>query len=553
MTSSSSRSGAELLQPPPNALRDGNGSGASEIVPPVVAPASPAPFANLAADELPTVITPRQSPPGDTSPSESVSRILHGRILPGERLGHFELLEFVGGGGMGKVFRARDTRLARIVALKILSPEHAADAETVLRFQNEAQSAARLDHENIARVYYVGEDRGLHFIVFEFIEGTNVRDMVANRGPLPLAEAVSYTLQVAEALTHASERNVVHRDIKPSNLLITPGGQAKLIDMGLARLREVDSPTDLTASGVTLGTFDYISPEQARDPRNANVRSDIYSLGCTFFYMLAGRPPFVGGTMLQKLLQHQGDQPPEVRQFRSDVPEEVNRILRRMLAKDPAHRYATATELVSDLLAVARAAGLRPAVSNGRRWTVPARPSVPYFYRHLPWVVSVVALLAIVFVLDHLWPYLPGPGQTLPSPAERGAGGEGALGEGKSGDTSIPWPDRESSTVGKEAGGEEMKGERRGDEGPNVKRHETLPSSSSNGPGGKPANSAGGSSAAPSASSAAAPAIPSGACGPAADRPVAVHRTAQTVRVARTASRSLITGTRPFRSAKNHG
>ena len=227
------------------------------------------------------------------------------------------------------------------VALKILSPEHAADPETVARFQNEAQSAARLDHDNIARVYDVGKDRGLHYIVFEFIDGVNVRDLVESKGPLSLAEAVSYTLQVADALAHAAERNVVHRDIKPSNLLITPAGQAKLIDMGLARLREVGAAAaDLTASGVTLGTFDYISPEQARDPRNTDVRSDIYSLGCTFFFMLAGQPPFLGGTMLQKLLQHQGDQPPDVRQFRPELPEDVNRILRKMLAKDPRHRYS---------------------------------------------------------------------------------------------------------------------------------------------------------------------------------------------------------------------
>ena len=218
--------------PPAEARHAGNGARDATPTP------RPAP---KPADDQPTVIS-RPSATGDSSAREDVSRILHGKILPGERLGHFELLEFVGGGGMGKVFRARDTSLARSVALKILSPEHAADHETVLRFQNEAQSAARLDHENIARVYYVGEDRGLHYIVFEFIEGVNVRDLVADRGPLPFAEAVSYALQVAEALAHASERNVVHRDIKPSNLLITPGGQAKLIDMGLARLREVDSP-----------------------------------------------------------------------------------------------------------------------------------------------------------------------------------------------------------------------------------------------------------------------------------------------------------------------
>ncbi len=343
------------------------------------------------------------------SRSDSVVRILHGRILPGERLGDFDLLQYVGGGGMGKVFRAWDTRLCRDVALKILSPEHAADQETVRRFQNEAQSAARLDHDNIARVYHVGEDRGLHYIVFEFIEGVNVRNLVETKGPLSLAEAVSYTLQVADALAHASERNVVHRDIKPSNLLITPAGQAKLIDMGLARLLEVDpAVADLTASGVTLGTFDYISPEQARDPRNTDVRSDIYSLGCTFFFMLTGRPPFLGGTMLQKLLQHQADPPPDLHQFRPELSEDVDRILRKMLAKDPRHRYSSPLELVNDLLLVARAAGLRPA-PGGRTWTVPTVPVVPAYYRHLPWIVSVLALVAIVAVLEYLWPYLPGP------------------------------------------------------------------------------------------------------------------------------------------------
>ncbi len=406
----------------------------------------------LLGDDQPTVITQPGMPPAD-SRSDSVTRILHGQILPGERLGHFELLKYVGGGGMGKVFRALDTRLARSVALKILSPEHAADRETVLRFQNEAQSAARLDHDNIARVYYVGEDRGLHYIVFEFIEGVNVRDLVESKGPLSLAEAVSYTLQVADALAHAAERNVVHRDIKPSNLLITPAGQAKLIDMGLARLREVDAAAaDLTASGVTLGTFDYISPEQARDPRNTDVRSDIYSLGCTFFFMLTGRPPFLGGTMLQKLLQHQADQPPDLRQFRPELPEDVNRILRKMLAKDPRRRYSSPLELVNDLLWVARAAGLRPAAPGGRTWTVPTARVVPSYYRHLPWVVSLLALVAIVVALDHLWPYLPGP-----SAVETDDGAHNVLpatGPSVPDLSKLPSPDRSSVGARKGAGGE---------------------------------------------------------------------------------------------------
>jgi hypothetical protein len=408
--SSSTTRGPDSSSIPPEKPQARNGSSSRPFS------ASPLPVDSLPSgsvssdngDDQQTVITQRAAP--DEARSDSVSRILHGRILPGERLGHFELLKYVGGGGMGKVFRALDTRLARSVALKILSPEHAADHETVLRFQNEAQSAARLDHDNIARVYYVGEDRGLHFIVFEFIEGVNVRDLVEAKGPLALSEAVSYTLQVADALAHAAERNVVHRDIKPSNLLISPAGQAKLIDMGLARLREVDAATaDLTASGVTLGTFDYISPEQARDPRNTDVRSDIYSLGCTFFFMLTGRPPFLGGTMLQKLLQHQADEPPDLHQFRPELPEEVNRVLRKMLAKDPRRRYASPIELVNDLLLVGRAAGLRAVAPGGRTWLAPTAPARPAYYRHLPWVVSVAALVAIVFALDRMWAYLPGP------------------------------------------------------------------------------------------------------------------------------------------------
>ncbi len=257
--------------------------------------------------------------------------------------------------GWAGCFGPCDTRLARNVAIKVLPVEQAADREVVRRFQNEAQSAARLDHDNIARVHYVGEDRGLHYIVFEFIEGVNVRDLVAAKGPLPLGEAVSYTFQVAEALDHAAARNVVHRDIKPSNVLITPQGQVKLIDMGLARLRETDpAAVELTASGVTLGTFDYISPEQARDPRNADVRSDIYSLGCTFFYMLTGNPPFPGGTVLQKLLQHQGDQPPDVRHSRPELAEDVTRVLRKMLAKEPRQRYRDPAELIGDLTVIAQ-------------------------------------------------------------------------------------------------------------------------------------------------------------------------------------------------------
>ena len=281
-------------------------------------------------DDQPTVIS-KDFPVGAPLAITNLAPAEMGRLLLGQRLGHYDLLEFVGGGGMGAVFKAHDTTLDRIVAVKVLAKVQSDDEETLRRFKNEAQSTARLDHDNIGRVHYVGEDRGWHYIVFEFIEGVNLRDLVVRDGPLPLVQAVSYTLQVADALAHASQRDVVHRDIKPSNVLITPEGRAKLVDMGLARLHQVAQPDqDLTASGVTLGTFDYISPEQARDPRNADVRSDLYSLGCTLYYTLTGRPPFPEGTVLQKLLQHQADDPADARQLRPDIPDELSRVLKKL-------------------------------------------------------------------------------------------------------------------------------------------------------------------------------------------------------------------------------
>ncbi|MFO0899533.1 MAG: serine/threonine-protein kinase [Pirellulales bacterium] len=322
--------------------------------------------------------------------------------LVGMQLAHFELREFVGGGGMGAVYRALDTLLNREVAVKVLSPDLARDPEVVRRFKNEAQSAARLDHEHITRVYFVGEDQGWHYIVFEFIEGVNVRDFVARGGPLPLADALLYTVQIARAIEHASSRDVVHRDIKPSNVLIAGPGRVKVVDMGLARVLLVDqSSADLTASGVTLGTFDYISPEQARDPRAADVRSDLYSLGCTLYFMLTGRPPFPQGTVLQKLLQHQGDEPPDPREVRPDLPVELTQIVRRMMAKSPAQRYQSPRALIADLSNLAARLNL-PLAPLDQGWMPAPAPSFDWA-RQLNWALPVAALLVIVLVLDALW------------------------------------------------------------------------------------------------------------------------------------------------------
>ncbi|MCA9200286.1 MAG: serine/threonine protein kinase [Planctomycetales bacterium] len=327
-----------------------------------------------------------------------------GTTLVGTRLAHFELVEFVGGGGMGAVFRANDTLLNRDVAVKVLSRDQGSDEETVRRFRNEAQSAARLDHDNIARVYFVGEDDGWYFIVFEFINGINIRDLVERDGPLSLQDAYSFTLQITEALDHAANRSVVHRDIKPSNVLVTASGKAKLVDMGLARLHQVSQSTnDLTASGMTLGTFDYISPEQARDPRLADTRSDIYSLGCTLFYMLTGRPPFPEGTVLQKLLSHSSESPPDPTQWRPDLPPAFGKILKRMLAKDPANRYAHPRELYAALMRAGDELGMErrrrsDAVYFERRTTLFDRIEL-----HLPWIATALFALAGLVLIDSYW------------------------------------------------------------------------------------------------------------------------------------------------------
>lgn len=311
-------------------------------------------------------------------------------LLEGKALEHFQLLEYVGGGGMGAVFRALDTSLCRTVAIKVLAGNRNFNGDLVKRFKNEALSAARLTHDNIARVYHVGAHEGWNFIVFEYIEGINIRDRVLRHGVMPIAQGVDCIIQVAEALRHASAQNVVHRDIKPSNILITPDGRIKLVDMGLARIDTVRSGEDeLTESGVTLGTFDYISPEQAGDPRAADVRSDIYSLGCTFYFMLTGRPPFPAGTALQKLLSHSRDIPTDVRSLRPDLPVSLAKVIERMMAKDPHHRYQTPAELISDLAPADRAVSKKLTRHTGTdvwRW-IPA----------LPWIVAATLLPLVVY------------------------------------------------------------------------------------------------------------------------------------------------------------
>ncbi len=403
-----------------------------------------------------TVIRSR-TPSSHIQPPLAVTPSSIGESLIGKQLEHYDLVEFVGGGGMGAVFRAIDTRLGRTVAVKVLSRD-STDEETIRRFQNEAQSTARLDHPNIARVYYVGEDHGWNFIVFEFIEGKNLRDIVDRNGPLPLGDALYYTLKVAEALAHSSARDVVHRDIKPSNVLVTADGSVKLVDMGLARLHQVESSSDdLTASGVTLGTFDYISPEQARDPRSADVRSDIYSLGCTLYFMLTGRPPFPDGTALQKLIRHSGEEPDDVRLMRPDLPPRVAGLLAKMLAKKPSQRHQSAAELAAEISSLADQLGLGGVVHRGQVRVALAPATQPWWSRVVQVAVAMIILIVAIVSIDAWLPSSSGTAPTAirpklipaaPSPATEGAPATGSPTASATGSPLIvgPPPDRLPTT-----------------------------------------------------------------------------------------------------------
>ncbi|MDX2039001.1 MAG: protein kinase [Isosphaeraceae bacterium] len=316
---------------------------------------------------------------------------------PGDRVGAFVLEEAIGAGGMGAVFKAIDPKLDRFVALKLLPPEQARDPEAVQRFHQEGRAAARLDHDNIARVYSIGNDGGLHYIVFEFIEGTTIRRRVESDGILGVGEAIEITLQVAAALIHASARGVVHRDVKPSNIILTPEGRAKLVDMGLARRFERGDDTGLTQTGMYLGTFDYISPEQGRDPRDVDVRSDLYSLGCTLFFMLSGRAPFPDGNVVQKLMKHQEEPAPDLRSVNASVPPALAAIVQKLMAKERDRRHQTPDALVRDLLTLSADLGLSSSLVGRQSWAPPAPP--PAWERHLVWAVPALAFVGLITVL----------------------------------------------------------------------------------------------------------------------------------------------------------
>ncbi len=319
-------------------------------------------------------------------------------IIPAELAEHtrYRILAVLGVGGMGAVYQAEHRLMERPVALKVIARQLVDDPAAVARFRREVKAAARLSHPNIVQAFDADQAGDLHFLVMEYVEGTDLARLIAERGPLPVARACSYIRQAALGLQHAFEHGMVHRDIKPHNLMRTPKGQIKILDFGLARFVRECAPTEeldetettdlpssndptgddmVTQFGSVMGTADFIAPEQAQDTHSADIRADIYSLGCTLYYLLAGQSPFPDGSFADKLQAHRDKQPRPLSELRRDLPPPLLRILERMLAKDPDQRYQTPAEVAQALAPFTR--------KPGRRWW--------------PWVAAGLVLVGLVF------------------------------------------------------------------------------------------------------------------------------------------------------------
>jgi serine/threonine-protein kinase len=298
-----------------------------------------------------------ESPLPAASPQSAASLDSPGADLTGRTLGEFEILRKLGAGGMGQVYLARQLSLKRQVALKLLRKDLANNETAMMRFQAEAEAVARLNHTNIVQVYGAGESDGLRYMALEFVDGRNLREHLARKGPPDLPIALSIMRQIATALQKAHELGLVHRDIKPENILVTKKVEVKVTDFGLSRFFNSPDAVSLTQSGVALGTPLYLSPEQAQG-KPVDHRSDLYSFGVTSFHLLSGEPPFKGTTPVEVALKHITDAPPRLADLRPDLPADLCDLVHKLMSKRPEERYQSARDVLRDLNRVKDGRGL---------------------------------------------------------------------------------------------------------------------------------------------------------------------------------------------------
>lgn len=290
----------------------------------------------------------------------------------------YRLLERIGSGGMGQVFLAEHIHLRRRVAVKILPPARAKDPATLGRFYREARAAALIDHPNIARTHDIGQEGALHYIIMEYVDGASLLEIVRKFGPLSVDRAAHYIYQAALGLDHAHNSGIIHRDVKPGNIMVDRQGVVKILDMGLARIYfdETDLLTLQFDDQGVLGTADYVAPEQTVDSHTVDTRADIYGLGCTFYFLLAGHPPFPQGTVAQKVMWHQTQPPRSITEICPNLPQDIASLIHCMLAKHPDNRPQTPAQVAAELEAFVRSQPIDPPSSDEMPKLSPAASGV---------------------------------------------------------------------------------------------------------------------------------------------------------------------------------
>jgi serine/threonine-protein kinase len=285
----------------------------------------------------------------------------------------YRLLSELGAGGMGVVYKAEHRLMERTVALKVINRRFTANKLALDRFRREVKAAAKLHHPNIVAAFDADQAGELHFLVMEFVPGISLGQLVTKQGPMPVHQACRCIVQAAQGLQHAHEHGMVHRDIKPHNLMVTKAGQVKILDFGLARLGDdLEGDARLTGLDTVVGTPDFLAPEQARNSRGVDVRADVYSLGCTLYFLLTGQPPHPEGSAIEKMLRHCERDADPVEELRPDVPAALAEVVRKMMARLPEDRYQTAKEA-----AVALTPFMRPQGATPARPAQPGRPPAP--------------------------------------------------------------------------------------------------------------------------------------------------------------------------------
>jgi len=378
----------------------------------------------------------------------SDTRELPAGAQPIGKLGQYVLLEKVGQGGMGTVFKAFHSRLKKVVALKTLPTERMNDPDAVARFNREMLAIGKLEDPHIIRATDAGEADGKHFLVTEFVDGMDLSRLVGLQGHLPIPAACAVVRQAALGLQFIHEHGLVHRDIKPSNLILSGKGQVKILDLGLARLQDADTPgEELTPSGQMMGTRDFMAPEQALSSHDVDIRADIYSLGCSLYKLLSGKAPFSGpeySSAMKKIMAHAQEPVPPL----ANIPVQLTAVIERMMAKEPADRFAQPAEVAQALEPFANDAGLVELLAEARQKSASMDPATTpgpfrsdetgyheretksgpgggavrtaiYWYRRQRWLVAATCLAILAGAAVFLWPR----GEPEPNPALQGQDG----------------------------------------------------------------------------------------------------------------------------------